>query len=61
VAERLEGIIVADNTLWSGSVIAPETGTARAMVAFNDRVTTDPAVENVLLSVRDGVMLVRKL
>ena len=55
------GLVVADNTLWSGTVVAPETDAARAIVAFNDRVTTDPRVENVLLSVRDGVMLARKV
>jgi caffeoyl-CoA O-methyltransferase len=58
---RSGGLLVADNTLWSGAVVAPQTDSARAIVAFNDRVTSDPAVENVLLSVRDGVMLVRKL
>jgi caffeoyl-CoA O-methyltransferase len=32
----------------------------RAIVAFNDHVARDPRVEHVLLSVRDGIMLVRK-
>jgi caffeoyl-CoA O-methyltransferase len=55
------GLIVADNTLWSGAVLAPETDSARAIVAFNERVTGDSRMENVLLSVRDGMMLARKL
>lgn len=58
---RKGGLLVADNTLWSGAVLAPETASAKAIVAFNDHVSRDPAVENVLLSVRDGLMLARKL
>lgn len=58
---RQGGLIVADNTLWSGRVLAPDSDDARAIVAFNHRVNTDPRVENVLLSVRDGMMLARKL
>jgi caffeoyl-CoA O-methyltransferase len=55
------GVLLADNTLWSGAVLDPKTEDDRAIAAFNDRVTADPRVENVLLPVRDGVMLVRKL
>jgi caffeoyl-CoA O-methyltransferase len=58
---RPNGLIVADNTLWSGKVVDPQDASTRAIVAFNARVTADPRVENVLLSVRDGVMLARKL
>lgn len=58
---RQGGLLIADNTLWSGEVLAPTTRSAEAIVQFNDHVTRDPRVENVLLSVRDGVMLVRKL
>jgi caffeoyl-CoA O-methyltransferase len=57
---RRGGLFVADNTLWSGSVLAPQTASARAIARFNDLVTRDDRVENVLLSVRDGVMLARK-
>ena len=32
----------------------------KALVAFNERVTKDPRVENVLLPLRDGLMLIRK-
>jgi len=55
------GLIVADNTLWSGKVVAPKEPSDHAIVAFNARVAADPRVEHVLLSVRDGVMLARKL
>jgi len=58
---RPGGLIVADNTLWSGKVLAPGAETDRAIVGFNARVAEDPRVENVLLSVRDGIMLARKL
>ncbi len=44
----------------SGRVLNPEKEPDHALVAFNDKVRNDPAVEKVLLTVRDGVMLVRK-
>jgi caffeoyl-CoA O-methyltransferase len=58
---RPGGLLVADNTLWSGRVLAPATADDRGIAAFNDLVNRDARVENVLLSVRDGVTLVRKL
>lgn len=54
------GLIVADNTLWSGRVLNPKDASDKAIVAFNDRVKSDPRVEHVLLTVRDGMMLIRK-
>ena len=57
---RPGGLLVADNTLWSGKVLAPTHATDHAIVRFNDLVTRDPRVENVLLSVRDGMMLAYK-
>ena len=57
---RPGGLFVADNTLWSGDVLAPKSEDARGIAAFNDRVQNDDRVENVLLTVRDGVMLARK-
>jgi caffeoyl-CoA O-methyltransferase len=58
---RTGGLVAADNTLWSGEVVAPASVDGRAIAAFNARVTADPRVENVLLSVRDGLMLARKV
>ena len=54
------GLIVADNTLWSGRVIdeADDEDTTQAIRAFNDHVSEDARVENVLLTVRDGMNLV---
>lgn len=57
---RPGGLLIADNTLWSGRVLDPQTDSDRGIVAFNDHVLADPRVENVLLSVRDGIMLARK-
>ena len=55
------GLILADNTLWSGKVIDPQADSDHALVAYNKKVRDDPRVEQVLLSVRDGVMLARKI
>jgi caffeoyl-CoA O-methyltransferase len=57
---RQGGLLIADNTLWSGRVLNPTADTDRAIVAFNAHVNADPRVENVLLSVRDGMMLAYK-
>ena len=57
---RAGGLIVADNVLWSGKVLNPEDEPTRAIVAFNARVQQDPRVENVCLTVRDGMMLAWK-
>lgn len=53
-------LLVADNTLWSGRVLAPRDADDRALVEFNRRVRHDPRVDAVLLPLRDGVTLVRK-
>ncbi|MCA9622347.1 MAG: class I SAM-dependent methyltransferase [Myxococcales bacterium] len=58
---REGGLLVIDNVLWSGQVLDPQTDDARGIVAVNRRAVEDPRVENVLLPVRDGMMLVRKL
>ncbi len=54
------GLIVGDNVLWSGKVIDPQDDDTRAIVAFNRLVQADPQVENVCLTVRDGMMLAWK-
>ena len=53
------GVIVADNTLSGGRVADPTDDRDRAMAAFNAHVQADERTENVLLSVRDGVSLIR--
>lgn len=57
---RSGGLLVVDNVLWSGRVLAPKAETDHGLVQFNHRAQQDARVENVLLTVRDGVMLVRK-
>lgn len=58
---RPGGLIVADNVLRGGRVLDvenPDPGVV-GMRGFNDRVATDPRVEAVLLTVRDGITLIR--
>ena len=57
---RPGGLIVADNVLWSGRVLHPESSDDHAIVAFDKLVQSDPRVENVCLTVRDGMMLAWK-
>src|SRR5580692_11904454 len=57
------GLIVVDNTLQSGGVLASEKNPhegARALRAFNDKIVNDPRVVCVLTTIRDGVTLIRK-
>ena len=56
------GLIVIDNTLWSGRVLDPEPDdeTSQALAALNDRIVRDERVVCVQLPVRDGVTLVRR-
>lgn len=54
------GLIVADNVLWSGKVLDPKDDDDHAIVAFDKMVQSDRRVENVCLTVRDGMMLARK-
>ena len=53
------GMIAVDNTLQGGGVADPADERDRAMAAFNDHVQADERTENVVLSVRDGVTLIR--
>ena len=57
------GYLVADNVLWSGKVIEeinPDDADTNALKKFNTFVQQDERVENILLPVRDGLMLIRK-
>lgn len=58
------GYILADNTLWYGRVIEPNAGSDRetaAIARFNTYVQQLEGVDNVLLPLRDGIMMVRKI
>ena len=52
------GLILADNALRDGRVLEEDSG--ESMQAFNDYVLNDERVECVLLTVRDGILLVMK-
>lgn len=56
------GVIAVDNVLWSGSVVGdsddPDT---QALQAFNRKVADDPRVEQVMVTIRDGVTLIRRV
>ena len=61
---RSGGFILADNVLWDGKVLEephPRDACTQGIVAFNAHVQADLRVENVLLPLRDGLMVVRKL
>lgn len=56
------GIILADNVLWSGKVVQDKVDKdTRAIMEFNRKIQEDRRVENVLLPIRDGIMMIRKL
>ena len=57
------GIILADNVLWSGKVIdlTDNDLTTRILREFNELVNEDSRVETILLPIRDGISLIRKL
>ena len=57
---RSGGIIVLDNALWSGRVIMPEDDGSRTIAETNDFIQKDDFVWNVLLPIRDGLMVVQK-
>jgi caffeoyl-CoA O-methyltransferase len=55
------GLMVLDNTLWSGAVAEPDDSSeTRMFVELNERIAADPRVVAVVLTVRDGVTLVRR-
>lgn len=58
---RPGGFIIADNVLWSGRVLDEEKDeNTQALHDFNQMVLADERVSNVLLPIRDGLMVVRK-
>ena len=60
---RKGGIILVDNTLWGGKVLQPKPRDKDTIgiKEFNEFIMNDDRVENVLLPIRDGIMMVRKL
>jgi caffeoyl-CoA O-methyltransferase len=59
---RPGGFILADNVLWSGKVLDTKLDKdTRAIVDFNEKIRKDSRVEKVLLPIRDGIFLMRKI
>ena len=65
VMEKLSvgGYIIADNVLWSGKILDSnqQDKETQALRSFNQRIQEDNRIENILLPIRDGLMLCRKL
>jgi caffeoyl-CoA O-methyltransferase len=59
---RRNGVILVDNTLWGGAVVDAKAtdDNTRAIRAFNDGVAADDRVESTILTVGDGLTLIRK-
>lgn len=61
---RPNGFIIADNVFWGGKVLTvadqPTDKRTQAIIDFNIQVHRDPRVANVLLPIRDGLMILRK-
>ena len=61
---RPNGLILVDNTLWSGTVVKPEAADdskdTKALRSFNDAVAADMRVESYILPIGDGVTVIRK-
>ncbi len=61
---RTGGYIIADNVLWDAKVLEPESkmdADTKAVVSFNKKVKQDNRIAHVLITVRDGLMVARKL
>ncbi|MCF0074842.1 O-methyltransferase [Dyadobacter sp. CY261] len=61
---RPGGFLIADNVLWSGKVVQQLNKTdkdTQALLDFNRMVHEDPRVSNILLPIRDGLMILQKL
>lgn len=57
------GILIADNILWDGKVVEevdPNDEQTQGILTFNEKIKNDPRVSQVILPIRDGLMLIRK-
>ena len=56
------GFILADNVLWGGKVIDEEATDpqARGIIDFNEMISKETIIDNVIIPIRDGLMLIRK-
>lgn len=60
---REDGYIIADNTLWDGHIVEehPTSKQTLGIMRFNDMVAADTRVEKVIIPLRDGLTIIRKL
>lgn len=60
---RPGGFIIADNVLWGGKVFEKETRDqqTKGIIEFNEMIRKQENIENLILPVRDGLMLIRKI
>jgi caffeoyl-CoA O-methyltransferase len=58
---KVGGLIVVDNALWMGNVLAPESPLDKSIAELNQYIADDDSLENVFLIVRDGLNIVRKI
>jgi caffeoyl-CoA O-methyltransferase len=59
---RSGGLIIADNVLWSGKILdEKKDADTKALHEFNEKVKEDKRVESVLVPLRDGLMILRKI
>ena len=54
------GIIAIDNALWEGKVLEPVDNRSKAIARMNEMIREDPRVDKVLLTIRDGIFLVKR-
>jgi caffeoyl-CoA O-methyltransferase len=59
---RAGGFIIADNVLWGGKALDKKTkdSQARGIIEFNEMIGKQTDIENLILSFRDGLMIIRK-
>jgi predicted O-methyltransferase YrrM len=58
------GFILADDVLWSGKVFEdpmPQDRQTLGIASFNDKIAADPRTESVILPIREGLNLIRKI
>jgi len=61
---RIGGYILVDNTLWDGKVLHPEKNTdiqTVEIMKFNHFIVNDPRVSNIIVPLRDGLTIIRKI
>ncbi len=58
---KKDGVLIVDNVLWGGEVLRPEDEKARAIHKLNKMIRDDKDVEQVMIPLRDGITIVRRM